>query len=410
MKIAYVTAALPYGKQESFILPEIMELLRMGNEVVVCPVRPEDHIFHQSAESLVANTLYAPLLSAKVLKEFVIYCCRKPLRFLRVISRIIAKSRNFKIFAKNLVVVPKGFYAASLFAKHHIEHIHAHWASTPSTVAYIAASITGIPWSFTAHRWDIPEDNLLRAKADSACFVRAIDDGGRYEIQQILKDDGLTCKVKSIHMGVDVPSLEDINRKAKRLFTMLCPANLVLKKGHKYLIDACKLLSENGFYYSCLIAGDGPLEKELKHMVERLELTSYIEFLGRVQHDKILELYKLETIDAVVLPSIVTSEGEKEGIPVALMEAMAYGVPVISTNTGGNHELVQGTGILLSEKEPKQLSEAIARLIREPSLRKSLGDRGRQRVEQSFNLRKQAATLLAEIEACRSIFRGFTGP
>jgi glycosyltransferase involved in cell wall biosynthesis len=141
------------------------------------------------------------------------------------------------------------------------------------------------------------------------------------------------------------------------------------------------------------------LEAELRRQVGELRLEEEVEFLGWLPHEKLMQMYEQGEVDVVVLPSIVTEEGEKEGIPVALMEAMAYGIPVISTETGGGPELLSGAGIIVPPKSPQALAEAIIELMKTEKFRRQLARLGRARVEMSFSLKLNIQKLLQLMEA-----------
>ncbi|VAX34676.1 hypothetical protein MNBD_NITROSPIRAE03-24, partial [hydrothermal vent metagenome] len=288
---------------------------------------------------------------------------------------------------KNLIVFPKAVSLSEDIKKASISHIHAHWASTPSTMAYIISRITGIPWSFTAHRGDIAENNIINKKCVSASFVRAIDEEGRKDLTEIVGDSTLHGKILTLHMGVEVAGNIKKPEVSQKAFTILCPANFVPKKGHRYLFESCRILSDKGISFECLISGDGPLEDELKEMVEGLPVGCNIRFLGRLPHEQLLGLYAEGRVDVVVLPSIVIGDDVREGIPVALMEAMSYGIPVISTRTGGIPELLgDGSGIMVEEKDAESLAVVIEKLINDPDYYALTGMRGRKKVERDFNI------------------------
>nr|WP_279232290.1 glycosyltransferase [Thermus albus] len=176
-------------------------------------------------------------------------------------------------------------------------------------------------------------------------------------------------------------------------FVLLCPAAFLPIKGHKYLLEALRLLPEHVHLW---LAGEGPLKSELMSLVQNLGLESRVRFLGYLAHDKLLELYSEGLVDAVVLPSVDLGEGLNEGIPVALIEALAFGYPVVATATGGIPELLaEGAGLLVPDKSPEALAQAISQLVYDENLRKELGRRGRLRVEQEFAVEKVVRTLLA---------------
>jgi glycosyltransferase involved in cell wall biosynthesis len=399
MKIAYITSQTPYGKGEQFILPEILEVIKKGHDVVVIPVRPEKEIALGDEPKEVAKfTMHIPLLSLNlILKSFLIFI-KHPLRVVEIIFKILRHSGSLGKILKNLLIIPKGLVVSEILKKRKINHIHAHWASTPSTLAYIASELTGIPWSFTAHRWDIAENNMLREKRKTAKFIRVISKSGYNKILEIIGDK-YKDKCVVLHMGVSINKFSDKKEKSsekdKDSFVIGTPANLVEVKGHKYLIEAIKILVQKGYSIKCYFFGNGPLREELEKNVDKMNLKDIIIFEGNVPHDKLLKLYADNEVDCVVLPSIVTDKGEHEGIPVSLIEAMAHKIPVISTNTGGIPELLEGgAGIIVAQKNSDELAKAIMKLMNDEKLREELGEKGFEKVKKEFNLSKIVEELL----------------
>jgi glycosyltransferase involved in cell wall biosynthesis len=226
--------------------------------------------------------------------------------------------------------------------------------------------------------------------------VRCIDEQGREELRHILRDPNLERKVLVIHMGVNLgESNKEVDRTDDGVFTVICPADLVPKKGHRYFFEACRILAKKGVRFNCLIAGDGPLEGDLIKYAGVLGINSHVEFLGRITHESLFGLYSSRRVDSVVLLSIVADDGQKEGIPVALIEAMSFGIPVISTSTGGIPELIgDGGGIMVREKDPQAIADAIETLINDTTLYKALSGKGKQRVMSEFNVDTVAGDLL----------------
>lgn len=393
---------MPYGPKETFIIPEIIEIQRCGHHVIIIPVRPDKELFHQDAVIFRNETYRADLISSKIIFTFLAEFLHRPVAALKTLATVVLRSRSLKIALKNISVVPKAFYTAHILRREKIDHIHAHWASTPSTVAYIAASLTGIPWSFTAHRWDIAENNILRTKVVSAAFVRAIDENGKKRIVEIVKEKVLDDKIHVLHMGVGTQNHGNSDKQSSDPFTILCPANMVHIKGHVYLLRACRLLRQKGAKIKCLLAGDGTLKDELKALAGELDLNDQTKFLGRLPHEQLLEMYKKDIIDVVILPSIETEAGEAEGIPVALIEAMSFGIPVISTHTGGIPELLgEGAGIMVKDKDSQELANAMETLYNDVSLRRMLGAQGRERVKKEFNLEAVVGEMLKHFSSSK---------
>jgi len=387
VKLVYVTSSFPHGPLEAFVLPEIAALERLGHEVWVVPMYPRGSIVHDDAKPHLPRTLSEPLVSRRVLAAAARELPRSPGRGTALLGRI-AGTRP-RLAAKNLAVYPKALWLAARIRELGAGHVHAHWAATSATLAMTAAELAEVPWSVTAHRWDIREANLLRAKAQSACFVRAISEAGARELRERVALEGWSPWL--LRMGVDLPPSTASIRDGSSL-RLLTAANLLPVKGHRHLFEA--LARVEGARLD--VAGDGPLRAELESQARRLP----VEFLGAVSHPDLLAGLREGRWDAVVLPSVPTPEGDREGVPVSLVEAMAAGVPVVSTTSGAIPELVtEGAGLLVPPGDAAALAAALERL-REPGLRRELSARGRGRVEAEFDVDRVAAALADRFAAC----------
>jgi glycosyltransferase involved in cell wall biosynthesis len=395
MRIAYVSQQAPFGPSETFINSEVQALLDDQVSLLVIPLRPNRHLGHTVSHEHEQAIRRTGLLSRDVLWVLAKTCFCKPLHLWRGIRALYPLETSLANTAKNLVSLPKAMWIAHQVRKEGVTHIHAHWLSTSSTAAMVASRLTGVPYSVTAHRTDIQLRNLIERKAASAVFIRTIDCAGREEVRQAVAPQ-YRRKVILLHMGVQVPELSEVRDPpdGSRPLQVLVPAQLKAKKGHRFLFEAIARLQGPGVRF--LIAGEGPLRKELDALADHLRIRSRLRFLGLVDHSQLLSMYGAGEIDLVVLPSIVTADGRKEGIPVSLMEAMAHGVPVISTATAGVPELVSpGAGWLVPPEDPEALSNAIAEAISDPFERQRRGAEGRAVVERDFSARQIASQLLA---------------
>jgi len=377
-RVVYVTARLPFGDGEPFVTTEILALARRGREVTVVPVRGSGEIVHAEAASLGAEAV--PLLSFSVVGGALAEAGRHPLAALGALAALLSSRPG--VLLKNLAVYPKGLWLARLARRLDAEHIHAHWAGTTSTTALVAGRVSGIPWSLTAHRWDIPERNLLRRKAREASFVRAISEHGARELAGLVGNEGWTPWL--LHMGVELPEAGRPEEPASPL-RALTAARLVEKKGHVHLIEALRLLRERGIDVRVDFAGDGPVAETLSRAAVEADVEDRLGFLGTVSHDDLLSGLAAGRGNAAALPSVVTASGELEGIPVSLVEAMACGLPVVGTDVGGIPELLRdGAGILVPPADPEALAGALKSLAEDPELRARLGAAARRRVEAEF--------------------------
>jgi len=397
MKILYITAKTPWSKEESFILEELNEIKKINNDLLIIPRSPEKNIFHKKAKKLEKISIWLPLINWKI---FIFFLKKLFLNkiYLKTFIKIITKSRNISIIIKNIIVFPKAIFIASNFCQD-VEHIHAHWGSTPSTMAYIISEVTKITWSLTLHRWDIKENNLLKEKIKSTKFIRCISEHGKNELIEIIGNKYLD-KIKVIHLGIQMKE-EENNKMIKKylknnIFKIITPGHFLEVKGHEYLIKSCSLLIKNNIKnFHCFFYGHGQLKKNLKKMINRYNLNDFISIKNTIPQEKLFYKYKNKKIDLIVMPSINTKDQQHEGIPVSLMEAMAYKIPAISTNTGGIPELLSNNaGIIIEEKNPEKLAEAIKNIIQDEKLYFKISETGYFKILKEFNIEKNIKRLL----------------
>jgi glycosyltransferase involved in cell wall biosynthesis len=385
VKLLYVTIMFPFGTKEAFFIPEVQELIRCGHEVTIVPVRKPGGIVHADAEALSTMAVFVPLFGATVAWELVSEFLAHPLRTVWAAMRLLAHSRSPAIAARNMAVFPKGVWAGREARRRKVEHIHAQWAGTTASIGWVASQVTGIAFSFTAHRWDIPHNNALALKAEAASLIRAIDEPGAAELSRLVRPNDR--KIQVIHMGVTLPEIRCLALPSLKELRVVVVANLVEKKGHQYLIRAARLLVDRDMKLKIDFVGDGPLRDDLQRQVMSMQLDDFVQFVGVLSHDEILRRLLRGHWDVMALPSIVTGSGEKEGIPVSLMEAMACGVPVISTDTGGIPELLgEGAGVLVRERDPVGLAQELELLFRDPERRRRLAVAGARRVSEQFSV------------------------
>jgi colanic acid/amylovoran biosynthesis glycosyltransferase len=396
LRLVYLTASMPFGPEEQFLVAEARELIRQGCEILIVPRSPEGRVFNQDAADLERHSLRRSLLSPSVLMLSALECLRHPGATARVLA-LLSRSREATVLARNMLVLAKGMWLACVARRWRADHIHAHWGRTTATIALIASEFTGIPWSLTLHRDDIAHPNLLTLKMHEASFTRFISRSGM-DIARDVGASGPPDKLCVIHMGVLLPELPSAAGGDRTGLLALCPAHLYPVKGHQYLIEAARILRDRGLACPLCIAGRGHLLGALQHQVATLELEDMVNFSGQVPHERILQWYRDRQVDVVVLPSVDLQAHEHEGIPVALMEAMAYGIPVVSTATGGIPELIgEGAGLMVSPRDPEALADALQRLILDPVLRSQVGLAGRQRIESEYDVERTTADLLARV-------------
>ena len=399
MKFAYVMSRFP-KISETFVLYEILALMEKGIRVEVFPlIRERQPVAHEGVKQVMPHVHYLPMFSAAILLAHIYFLFRKPLTYLGLLlEMMIGSIRSPKYFTKSVALFPKIVRFAYEMKQLGIGHIHAHFATHPAFAGYVIHKLTGIPYSFTAHGSDIHKHLHrygLARKVAAADFVRTISDynkafivehcGGRFEE-----------KIEMIHCGIDkqVFASPPHHPRETHPFTIICVASHEKVKGHAYLIEACRKLKAQGVDFRCHLVGDGPLREAVGQEIRDAGLGDNFIIHGPLKREQVAEL--LQQSDVKVLPSFQTETGEREGIPVALMEAMAVELPVVSSLVSGIPELVDqdAAGILVAQQDAEGLFQALLRLQRDPELRRRMGKAGREKVFREFDLKENAAELL----------------
>jgi glycosyltransferase involved in cell wall biosynthesis len=257
--------------------------------------------------------------------------------------------------------------------------------------------MNAIPWSATGHRWDLVDYNLSSAGRPNAGFisdarfVRTISAQGARQVRAAL--NGFAERVRIVHLGLRLPE-PSAHRITSAPLRLVCAAGLDPVKGHGDLLSAISIVRHSGVDVVCTLAGDGPLRSELETLVATLGISDAVTFCGAVAHTDLLERLQAGEFDAAILTSVDEGSHLREGIPVALMEAMAAGLPCIATSSGAVGELVDDAcGILVPPRDVNAIARAIARLADDAELRGRLGAAARARIEAAFDVRETASTM-----------------
>lgn len=394
VKIAYIVSRFP-KISETFILYEMQALAEQGVDIELFPlVRHHEPVMHAEAEEWVQQAHYAKWFSLEVVYSQIFWLLRAPLRFFTLWRDILWAHRNSpKFLTRSAMTVWLAAGMARAMLDLNIEHIHAHWATHATTAAYAVHRLTGISYSFTAHAHDIYVDtSMLAEKLCTAAFCVTISEYNRQLLDQRYGEE-LVARLYVLHCGVDVNLFKPPNKRIPDPITIVTVAALEEKKGHRYLLEACKLVLQSGIDFQCALIGDGPERSHLEAQVNELGLTDHVTLWGSQPRSEVISL--LHGADLMVLPSVSLDTGKQEGIPVALMEALALELPVVATDISGISELVEHekTGLLVPERDAKALADAIIHLIQNPELASELGKNGREVILDEFNLEKNSKRL-----------------
>jgi glycosyltransferase involved in cell wall biosynthesis len=374
VKIAYIMSRFP-KLTETFILYEILALENLGIQVAIYPLlRERQPAIHPGAQRLVEQAHFLPFLSLPILRAQWHFLQRRTVDYFRLWWEVMRGNwGSLRLSVGALAIFPKAVYFAYKMSRQGITHIHAHFATHPAVAALIVHRLTGIPFSFTVHGSDLHVDRrMLKEKVEAAAFARTIS---VYNKEVMVKEcgEGLRGRIHVIHCGID-PTVFARGRKKKpaERFQILCLASFEEVKGHRHLIEACRLLRARGVDFACHLVGDGPLRGAIEAQIA-----------------------------VAALASVPTKEGKREGIPVSLMEAMASSLPVVASDLSGIPELVESgcTGLLVPPENAAALADALQLLEQNKEMGSRMGEAGRERVVRAFNLQTNTQALLQRILA-----------
>jgi colanic acid/amylovoran biosynthesis glycosyltransferase len=397
--VAYVMSRFP-KLSETFIFTEILALEQRGVRVEIYPLlREHQPNVHPEVLPLVERAHYTPFVSPAILASQLHWLRRAPRAYLSALRDVAAATAgNPNFFAGGLAIFPKAAHLARVMQADGITHVHCHFANHPAAAGFVISRLTGLPYSFTAHGSDLhKERRMLPEKVREAAFVTKVSD---YNRRVIVAECGEAAgaKVHLVRAGVDTELFAPVPRPGGapgQPLRIVCVGTLHAVKGQAHLVEACRLLAARGVRFRCRFAGDGPDRAMLAARIAAAGLQDRVELLGGRTRPEIAE--ELRRADVLVAPSVPTSDGRREGLPVVLVEAMSTGLPVVASRLSGIPELVEDdvTGLLAPPGDAAALAGALARLAADPALRARLGAAGRERILREFDLRQSADWLIA---------------
>ena len=396
LRLAQIVSRFPMVT-ETFVLYELEALEKLGVTVELYSLlREHPKVVHAEARKWVRRAHYLPWLSPAILRAHWHFIRRDPGCYFRTLAEVLRGSWGcVRCFGGALAFFPKAVRFAFEMKKQGIQHVHAHFAYHAAVAALIVHRLTGIPYSFSAKGSDVQADgHMLKEKVEAADFALSVCAYNK-EIMVRKCGPGVAEKIHVLYDGIDVGRLVPRCEPAgvEGPLRILCVARFEEVKGHAYLVEACRQLTERGVAFECRLIGDGVLRPKIEKQIKEAGLCDEVLLLGARPYDEIVEDYK--RADVVVLATAPTASGKREGIPNVLKEAMACGLPVVATASGGNPELVdENSGILVHPRDAVAVADALQRLSENPELRHQMGRAGRERVVREFNLMTCARTRL----------------
>jgi glycosyltransferase involved in cell wall biosynthesis len=391
-RLLYIVSLFPCWS-ETFIVREITNLIAAGADVQILSLKaPHEKLVQTDAEKLLPRVRH-PLAPAQAALERARAFGSHPVALSSIMVQLARRIERPIDLAKSLEALARGVEHLRWIREFDPDVIHAHWGTFPSTVAWALGKMLDKPFGFTCHAHDIfVNDHLLREKIESARVPVTIS---KFNVEYLAQKATPAARerLRIVHCGVDLSTIP-FRAEGREPGLIMAVGRLDPIKGFEVLIEALGVLKNEGRKVRCRLIGEGPLEPQIRAAISRLGLEQMVELTGAMPQAKVRESLYASSI--FTLPSVVTESGDRDGIPVSLMESMAAGTPAVSTRVSGIPELIGDgrEGLLVPERDPRALAAALGKLLDDPALAARLAQAARAKVETEFDAAIEARKLL----------------
>lgn len=391
-KIGFVLKGYP-RISETFIAQEIYLLEQRGFDIEIYSMRgPRESLRHPVHGKIAAKVTYIPEYIFPNLSNVVLANIKTAKKF----------SNYPKVFFESLLACfrrrstkpLKRFLQAgwlinerSLGINSDVKHLHSHFIHTPTELTFYVSKLIGITYSISAHAKDIYTSTTeeIRERVQRSQFLMTCTEFNYHKIREIVGKD-YEGKVHKVYHGVNLSSFKrkifEGSLPKKRILTV---ARLVDKKGYDDVFKAMCILNKKSIHLHYDIYGDGELRADVKKWIHEMGLDSQVTLHGAVTQPQVLAAYNEGGV--FVLASRETEDGDRDGIPNSMAEAMSMGLPVVATKVSGIPELVENgvTGLLASQRSPEEFARALERIFHEDGLANRLGESAHKKVSEIFD-------------------------
>jgi colanic acid/amylovoran biosynthesis glycosyltransferase len=397
-RVLYLVSLFPCWS-ETFIVREIEQLIAAGVDVRILSLKPPSESFVQARAQALMERVIGPRAGLGAIATVLLESLRSPLRVASLLARCVGGLwRQPAVLGKTLIALWRSLAALPALRRFDPDWLHAHWATYPSTSAWALSRLLGKPFSFTCHAHDIfVEDQLLALKLAEAELAVTISE---YNVRYLepWRQGRRRAPLEVVHCGVDLAEIpEQLDGRREGLIASVGRLDPI--KGFDVLVPALARLAAAGHEFHCRVIGEGEQRATLERARAQLGLDSRLELPGAKPQEQVRAL--LSEASIFVMPSVRTPSGNQDGIPVALMEAMASGCAVVSTAVSGIPELVRDgdTGLVVAAGDVEALAAALSRLLSDAPLRRRLGAAARQAVARHFDAAREGRRLLGLLQA-----------
>lgn len=393
--VAYVVSRFP-KTTETFIAREMAAVADAGVTVELVALRRETRELLQPDAARFVDRLRAvsDLGPGEVIAAQARSFLASPRRWARMWWRALWGNRgSLKFLLRGIVAAAGAPVLAVHLEQRRVDHLHAHWGTHAALLAYLLHLLTDIPFSVTLHAHDLHTDRtMLGEKLAATTGVATISDHNREMLDELYPE--VTDRVQVVHCGVDTAAMPMRTPDRSPSGRIVMVAGLRPFKGHRHLLDALATLVDDDRVLQLDLVGDGPSRAELERQAHQLGIENLVHFHGAVDVDTALGI--VAAADVAVMSSVVLPDGRRDGIPVALIEAMAVGTPVVATSVSGIPELVRDgeTGLTVAPEDPEALARAVAAVLDQPTQAAERADAARAFVEAEYDIRRSGATMI----------------
>ena len=385
-RVAYILLWFPEPSQ-TFILNEVNTLVQLGLDLKVYTLygpRPASRL--RGMVKVLAPVHHLGIATLPILVSELMRLSIS--RGIEVVSCIfgvaVRRWRSLETAGEALWALWTGLHLARVMAADGISHIHAPWANGPATSAWVASMLSGIPFSFSGRAHDLfPPDGALEEKMRAATFIRTNTQINQRYLTGLFPH--LAGKVVNIYNGISMAPSTKQRPTARPPYQLLALGRFVPKKGFPILIEACRLLVDQGLDFQLTLAGDGPERGRIRKLIERQGLSGRVSLAGWVPYHEVALL--MRQTDLIIVPSLIAPSGDRDGIPNVILEALLCKVPVVASAVSGIPEVVKegNTGWPVDQVSPESLAQAVVKVLADPEEARRRAKQGRELVIREFN-------------------------
>ena len=381
---------------ETFVLEEVLGLERLGVPLVIYTLaKGSDEVAHDAVQRV--QSPVQPVPQAPWRQPLALAACHlrlaaaAPWRYARALQLALTRGRQ------GLVDLARAAWLADRLRRDGVGHLHTHFISQPADLAELVSEVSGTPFSISAHAKDIylGDPVALRRKMAAARFTVTCTDFNCSTLRRIAPD----AAVHRMYHGIDGAVFSPTHRATPSLVPLiLSVGRLREKKGLDTLIQACRLLTDRGVTYRCEIVGYGEEHERLQALIDDSGLADQVQLTGKLTRPHVIDRYARAAV--YVQPSRVAADGDRDGIPNVLLEALAMGVPAVATRVSGIPEVVKHrrNGLLVQPDDVAELADSIECLLNAPALAAQLARAGRRTVTEHFDNDRNLRVVLQLLE------------